>query len=517
MTFSPKRTQPLQRQLPIIARCCLILCLLILAACQGPAALPTPVGAGQPLAVASPTFTPSAVPTLTFTAPPSTVVPPPTATPLPMLESPLVWYAQGSAPENAAALTRELNRLLLERGLNARVEVCYIESGLFEQRMAEIRAAGADWDLVSLSGAQYDLWRGQDALLPLGPSTLSGRAAETLAPHPSVLRALYRGGEIYAVPAPVPWAKSRGISIRADVVQALELEDDLYALESFQDLTQLLETIQAAVESGVLQSAGVENADALRGAAGNAAILFPEAGGYSSLWGPLVAPAGAGEDAVVNWYASEAFQQLAALRLEWQQAGFLPEEPLTPDQLAEAYREGRYALEIGQEFFPGSAARQAERYGYTWLDISLTPAWITTDSLLSSVTGLNARLAQDPERALRAALLLKDAYVHDEVRRLMAGLLGWQGELSLEEVYVWNAAAQYAPGMGFVFDPRPVGAEAAALTGSAPEWLEPLQNGQTADIERALKSFHQSLETAGIERIQAELEAQYAAWRSAQQ
>jgi hypothetical protein len=103
-----------------------------------------------------------------------------------------------------------------------------------------------------------------------------------------------------------------------------------------------------------------------------------------------------------------------------------------------------------------------------------------------------------------------------EIFRLLAGLLGWEGGVSLEEIARWNSAAQAAPGFGFVFDPRPAAAEAAAVTGTVPEWLEPLSNGQSADIQREVKALNHFLETAGMARLQAALTEQYSAWRSTQ-
>lgn len=555
--------KPLRPQYPSPARAvfALLLVAFCLQSCLGSAAPAPPVGGEQP-APLRPTHTAARAPA--GPEPTRTPAPLPTATPLLKIEPPIVWYLRGTAPQDLPLVVDRLNQVLDARGFRAQVEMRVIDWAAFDARMAGIRAGNQPWDLVSISASSYPSWLEEGGLLPLTayPNPATSRVENLLETRLPGLRAglpaqawegLLRSGEIFTIPNQGAWASPRGFSIRADVVRALDLQADLAQVHTYADLALLLAKVQAALDAGALEGSGVANGDAVRRVAARADLLLPENAGYDMLWGPFVVRYDDPRGAVINWYQTPEFQKLAALRLAWQQAGYLPEETLTPEQAGEGYRSGQYLVEVGCQVWPGSALERAGRYGYEWIDQPLAPSFLSTGAVLSSLTSVNARIALEPERVRRVMLFLEWLHTDAEIYNLLAyGIEGrhWQwrdrekGVIALAPgsqyrpdfvaqlgdrtltfaadplgVGAWqaagreNARAPASVALGFRFDSRPVAAEAAAIRGITLELEEPLASGLAEDITKAARRLQKALEEAGLAAVQAEVQEQFSAWK----
>ncbi|RPJ42992.1 MAG: hypothetical protein EHM21_12130, partial [Chloroflexi bacterium] len=406
--------------------------ILLLASCRGPAAPKPPDPVSQVVQPSPTTAQIRELATITSTVPPS-------PTPLPQLEQPILWFLRGVPPEDLPQVNKQLNRLLAERGFNAAVELRIVEQREFESHRSALLAEDGPWDLVSLTPSSFPDWVEKNLLLNLTayPGPAANPRENLLEEHAPRLWASLSvqawvgmsragGGVVLNQSA---WVHPPGVSIRADVVRALKLQADLNRANSFAGLTPLLAKIQAAVEDGTLKDRGVNNGEKIRRAVGQANLLQPENAGYDRLWGPFAVRWDDGQGKIVNWYGSTELKDLANLRREWQQAGYLPEDTLSPDQVMEGYQAGRYVVEIGSPVWVGSALERARRYGYEWIDRPLAPFFLRTEEILSSLTGVNARIAGDPERVRRVMLFLELLHSDSEIYNLMAyGIEGqhWQ-------------------------------------------------------------------------------------------
>ncbi len=531
-----------------------------LPACRA-GSLPTPPdGAGEPVRIRS-TRTPTRTTTAPGKNPTQTLLP---TAPLPQIEPPLRWYLRGTPPEDLPRVNEQLNRELSERGFQARVEIDVIDRAAFDRQLAEIQAAEQPWDMVALSAASYPAWLETGSLLPLTayPNPATGKVENLIETQLPGLQTslpkqawagLLQAGGFSAIPNQGAWVQPRGVSIRADVVRALNLQADLERVQTYADLSPLLAKIQAAVADGSLKTVGITDGDKIRRAAGLADLLQPENAGYDVLWGPFVVRVADARAGMLNWYQTDAFHELAGLRRSWQQAGYLPAETLTPDQVRDGYQAGQYVVQVGRPVWPGSGLQPAQRYGYAWIDKALTPAFLSTRTVMSSLTGVNAHIAGDPERVRRVMLFLEWLRKDAEIYNLLAyGLEGqhWQwsdrekqvitltpgsryqpdfleqlGNRTLsysadrQSAGMWQAVGQAntrapaSPVLGFRFDTRPVAAESAAVQGIMLELEDPLANGQVEDIAKAVRKLQKALQEAGLEAVQTELDAQLSAWK----
>jgi putative aldouronate transport system substrate-binding protein len=516
--------------------------IFILTACQGPVSVRDhPTSTAAP-AVPTPTRTPSPAPTVTLALPTLT----PTITPLPQIPDPLRLCMRGSSPADLPRVIDEANRVLAARGFNARLEIVTIAPLGYYASLLTVQESPLPCDLFTIGGDAYTAWAAAGRLLPLDPapfwSNAPAAAWDTLLVQPS----------IYAVPGQNAWVKRRGVSIRADVVDALDLRDDIAVLASFEDLTPILAQIHAAVNSGVIKTMQVADAAQIRRVFGTADLLDPNSAGYDTLAFPLVVRFDDPSGTVRNWLETPEFERLASLRRAWREAGYGPDLALSPETAQEGYRAGRYVVEIGRMVWAGSSLEQASRFGYEWIVIPIAPAYFTISKPPADLLAVNAALAQDGERAHRALMLLEllhadgglynllshgiegehwrwvdaeqkvitrlpdERYLPDFARQLGGRFLSYAVEPEPPGFWLWvqqeNARVPQSRAAGFAFYQNPTAAEFAALQLAAREALLPLEQGEARDVPREIGRVQKVLQEAGLPVLAAEVQQQFADW-----
>ena len=510
-----------------------ILAFTLLAACAGPAAAPS--GASAAL-----TPSPSATRIRLMRSSPEPSAAPdmgsPIPTPLPHLEEPLVWLLRADAQRDLALVNEEFNQRLVERGFNARVELRFSDATHYA---ADLNAAGAPPDLLTTGGQVYESDVAAGLYQPITPQAAPGLWAAIPA---SVWDTLRRGGTVYAVPSEGLWSRPYGVAVRADVLAALALESQFEGLVAFNDLTSLLATIQAAIADGRLEDA-LSDRNSPRSALGPVDLVRPEAAGYEPLAAYRVVPAGDDRAAVVNWLQSPALLDLAVLRRSWHTAGFEPPRLPDPQGWLDLCHAGRFAVVVGR-------LAQPQRCGFTWLEKSLAPLFLSTATIGETLTAVGST---NPERTRRALLLLETVRSDPQLYNLLAlGLQGrhWQwdpagqviqrlpdsgyqpviaaqlGRPNLvypaslaeaqawQQVSAWNTQSGPAPVPGFHFDPRPVAGPLAAMHGLERELTGALFAGQVQDVQDAIRKLDEQMEALGAGLVAAEVVKQLAQWRA---
>ena len=88
--------------------------------------------------------------------------------------------------------------------------------------------------------------------------------------------------------------------------------------------------------------------------------------------------------------------------------------------------------------------------------------------------------------------------------------------INMVEMYeAFDKELVYADNMGFAFDEEPVMTELAAVRQVTNEYYKALAGGR-ADVDTELPKFLEALESAGVDTILAEEQAQLDAWRTTQ-
>lgn len=488
---------------------------------------------------------------------------------LAVLEEPIIWYLRAGVADVQDGLpevNEALNALLAERGFNATVEIVYLDRSEFNDRMALINAAFEPYDMALTTYSwvnQYPPNVANEYFIPLtayeNPDTGEvTNLLETYAPNlfasmpAEAWDAARVDGEVYAVINQQIWPKPFGISMRTDVLEALELQDEFDAASSYADLTPIMAAVQAAIADGSIADAVADGANITEVFA--TIDLFQLVNfGYDGIGTNFAAIDVNDPDLnLVNFYETEAFLQAALLRKEWQDLGFTTADPIDFETASAGYTAGRFVMDVGRLIKPGGDLEQAARYGYSWSEKALAPTILTTDGPVGTMTGISSTNEDNPERVARILMFLEMVHTDAEVYNLIAkGVPGthwnWadedQGLIELvaesgyspnvdwaignqfnayyidpNQIGAWeesreiNNSAIPSPALGFVFDRSPVEMQLVAIEGGISELLEPITDGQVEDVEAAIAELNAFLADNGLADIQAEAQSQLDAW-----
>lgn len=482
---------------------------------------------------------------------------------------PITWYLRAGIAdtEDADAVNERLNELLAERGFNVGVELEFINRPDFQDRMSLVNTAGEQYDLALVTEAwvnQYPQNVENEFLAPLSHYVhpVSGETVNLLQEFtPGLWNSMPEGGwdaarvngVIHAIPNQQIWVRPFGISIRQDIMEALDLQDEIDALDNWADLTPVLQTIQDAIDDGSLADE-VTDGENLRRAFATSDLVKVENARMDPI-GPagMVIRVDDSDLEVESFYLTDEFEELVRIRRDWQERGLTTSDLLDAQEQISGYAAGQYAVDVGRLVKPGGDLEQAARMGYRWYEHPIAPAFIDTGGPTGTMTGVSSTI-QDNYGRMRAVLQFME-YVHTdpEIYNLIAkGIEGrhweWVDEdeqlirifedtryrpnidwaignqfnayyIDPDQVGAWpetlelNNSAIASPALGFRFDSSDVQTEVAAIQSITGEYLDPLTNGQASDVDAAIAEFRRQLTSAGINDLLEEAQRQIDAWQ----
>lgn len=488
---------------------------------------------------------------------------------LPTLDDPIVWYLRAGisdVQDGVDAVNEAVNAYLAERDFNAEVQITYLDRSEFDDRLALINAAFEQYDMALTTYSwvnQYPANVENEYFIPLtayeNPDTgevenlFELYAPELWASMPAEAWDAARvDGEVYAVINQQIWPKPFGISMRTDIIEALDLQDEWDAIEDWADLTPIMEQVQTAIDDGTLAD-GVADGANLTHAFATIGLFQANNFGYDGIAPYCVIDINDPEMTVVNFTSTDAWRGAAELRREWQAAGFTTPEVLDLEAINNGYAAGQFAMDVGRLIKPGGALEQAARYGYEWSEKIIAPVMLTTDGPVSTMTGISTSIEDDPVRVARVMMFLEMVHTDPMLYNLIAkGVEGthWEwvdpeqnliakiegsgynpnvdwaignqfnayyidpGQVGAwEESLEMNQNAQPSPALGFVFDRTPVENQIIALDGVIAEFMEPITEGQIEDLDAAIAELLAVMEDNGVNDICAEAQAQIDAWK----
>lgn len=256
-----------------------------------------------------------------------------------------------------------------------------------------------------------------------------------------------------------------------------------------------------------------------------------------------------GASEVINVFDTPEYRDYLALKHSWNEAGFINAENLGyihDNNIATMWQDNQNAF-TGWTLTPDNNANASARFGEPTVVIPLTKCYVTTDGPFGSAYMVNAK-TPDYDAALKfVGLLFTDEKVADlacygiedkhysidadgrvnlipdsgysytgvwAVTSVMAPtLMVGESENKKEEYSEFNANAPVSKLAGFLFDESNVSAEIAALEGVVSEY-ELLMNHGFYDPDEYLDEYLAALDSAGINTVIAEAQAQYDAWRA---
>ncbi|KUP22545.1 hypothetical protein AWJ19_31690 [Paenibacillus sp. DMB5] len=248
------------------------------------------------------------------------------------------------------------------------------------------------------------------------------------------------------------------------------------------------------------------------------------------------------------WETPEAKQVLETVH-SYYKAGYIRPDIATYARPENEEQAGKWVTGIAGGI-PTAEVIWSNRAGF---DVSYNPVEkpiVTTNSVMGAMLTI-PKTSEDPERAMMFINMLhSDVFLHNlfvygiegvhyekvsenVVKDLPArkerwntgwfqfgnGFLNYLTEADpadkWEQFKKFNDEAQVSPLVGFVFDPAPVQAEIAAIQNVTAEVRMPLITG-SIDPEQFLPKVNEKLKAAGSEKVIAEMQKQYDAWKATQ-
>lgn len=461
----------------------------------------------------------------------------------------LRWIYGGQPPEDLKLVNDALNVILKER-INAELIMEPTDWGAFDQKMQLTNAAGEAYDIAYVASWINNYFNNvdQEYLVPLDDLLLQYAPGLWDSMPETTWEAARVRGSIYGVINQQIFPRPQGFTIRRDIMEQLGLTTTIDAMQSYDELTPVLQTIKDFADTDeTLEYAAYLNFSISIGTWDN-----------ENLSGCAVKGDDYENRQVVIFSQTDDFRARCEKAYEWRQAGFLPPEQLGsgPYDVRAEFRAGKVAMTISGTIKPGGEVEAEALLGYPVRDKILYNPILTTPAVTATLTGISSTSA-NPERAM---MLLELMNTDKQIYNLFCkGIEGthwvWEDEsieliapappatswgevkynpntdwqfgnqfnayiIDRAQVGVWEATYKLnnetppSPLLGFTFDTDNVQSEVAALSSVSTEFAEPLTVGLVSpdDPERGIAALQQREIEAGIERVQEEIQRQIEEW-----
>ncbi|MFC5531246.1 ABC transporter substrate-binding protein [Cohnella yongneupensis] len=481
---------------------------------------------------------PSASPSTTASASAS----PSASQPAQLDEVELTMYFPGSPQKDEKAVEEAINAYLKDK-INAKVDLNPIDWGGWDSKINLMISSSQPADLIFTAAWNgFTVNVGKGAFLDL-TDLIDQYGKEMKAElNPAFLQGSKIDGRNYAVPTNKELAATRGLLLRKDIVEKYNM--DLSSIKTVADLEPLLKTVKenepgmtpfyVSSDSGLLTNL---NFDSL---------------GDNSV--PGVLHKIGTETTILNEPATPEFKEAAALSRKWYEAGFINKDAATtkvkPDELMKAGTVFSYTASLK----PGAAEEVMRSVGVPLVQVELTEPTITTGDTTGSMLAIS-RTSKNPERAMMLINLLHtDKTLNNLVNYGIEGthyvkvdgsdnvikypdgveaststynpgtnwmignqflnyLFNTENPQKWEQFKVFNDSAKPSVALGFSFNSDSVKSEVAACVNVYKEYFGTLNAG-IVDPDKYIPQFLDKLKASGVEKIIAEKQTQFDAWKA---
>jgi putative aldouronate transport system substrate-binding protein len=439
------------------------------------------------------------------------------------------------------AVEEAANKIFKER-INANLHLSLIDNASWEDKMKLMSAAGETYDIVfttySSNKINDNVQKG--ALMPLD-DLLQQYGQDILKKvDPRAWKAVTYKGKIMAIPAQTPYSPGGAHVFKKDLVEKYNF--DYKSVKSVQDLEPYLATIKAnepdmipllATANGTASGVTVTDYTTI-----TAGISYSE-----------------NEGGIVKILDVPQNKENLRTISEFYKKGYIAKDAaIKTDYMAEA-KSGKYAVLRDSGGYTEDGSKSTATYGFPTTETLSGYPYISTNSMTAAASGISAT-SKNPERAMMLLNeIWKDKYllntlaygvegknytvksgtVHDEnptveattgAEQTWAIWHNWLGPLWDQWDSNWNSTAALevmrknnengkASGiLGFIFNPESVKTEIAQVSALQKESNPILVTGSMPDFEKYYTELQQKLDDAGMDKILAEAQKQFDAWKA---
>ncbi|RED64886.1 ABC transporter substrate-binding protein [Cohnella lupini] len=449
-------------------------------------------------------------------------------------------FPAGNVPKDLGLIEQTINEYLMQK-INATLDIRTIDMGAWWDKTGLMFASGEQIDILFTAGwMRFGDEVAKGRYLPL--EDLLNRYGEGIREilDPSILAASNVKGSIYGIVTNKEFASSKGLVLRQDIVDKLDI--DLSKVRKLSDFGPIFDKIKTAEPSMA----------PLQARADRSPLTFMMQYGIFDMLGegPGVLNRDGKSTKVVNLAETSELMEYAKLMYEWNRAGYLNADATTSkDNEYDAVKAGN-AFAYAESLKPGFEIQASRDTGYPMVSVELTKPYTTTADTTSAMFAIT-RNAKHPEKAMMFLdLLYTDPYllnlldwgvegVHyvktkDNVIQYPPGvdaktvgynlnqpwMFGnqlnsylWDNENPglWEEYRRFNEQADKSKALGFVFNPERVKTEIAASILVEKEMMPALNTG-AQDPEKIMPMYLEKLRAAGADKVVAEKQRQLDEW-----
>ncbi len=453
-------------------------------------------------------------------------------------------FPAGNVPRDLGLVEQQINRYLLKK-INATVDIRTIDLGSWWDKTGLMFASGEQIDILFTAGwMRFGDEVAKGRYLPLDPLLEQyGKGIRDIL-DPSILQASKVEGSIYGIVTNKEFASSKGLVVRKDLVDSLNI--DLSQVRQLSDFGPIFERVkQRQPDIAPLQAR-----------ADRSPLTFMMQYGMFDMLGegPGVLYREGPSTQVVNMAETPEFRQTVKTLYEWNRAGYLnADATTTKDNEYDAVKAGK-AFAYAESLKPGFEIQASRDTGYPMVSVELMKPYTTTADTTSAMFAITKN-AKHPEKAMMLLnLLYTDPYLLnlldwgvEGVHYVMKGdnVIDYPDGIDAKTVgynlnqpwmfgnqlnsYLWanenpnlwdqyrafNDQADKSKALGFVFNPEKVKTEIAASILVEKQFMPALNTG-AQDPDKIIPMYLEKLKAAGADKVIAEKQRQLNAWLAEQ-
>ena len=435
----------------------------------------------------------------------------------------LKWLVFGASQPDLPKVMEKVNAII-EPEIGVKLEMQFIESGAYAERLRMNMASQGDFDLCYVNGSMYNDGVSKGGLMDILPimKKMKSPLLEKIPDY--VWDAATVDGSIYAVPNEQIFATQTGVMLRADLVEKYNF--DVSTVKEFRDIEPFLAAV-AAGEPDVYpmrQNFGVP-------------ALYPNIYEYNrATQTAYVLETGK----TVPFVETPGFWEGVETIRDWYVKGYIRQDADTTTDDSLDYLSGNYAA-YKVVIKPGVEAEEEAKLKRDLIAVPTSEPYITTDTVVATMTAVSAT-CKAPEKAIKFLELintnaelynlicygiegvhydkldtghisLKEGSNYNPNSSWMFGcqynalLLENQEDGIWEETAALNAGAVCSPLLGFTIDTAPIRTESAQCLAVFTEYDKILNCG-SEDPSVYKGEMLSKLKQAGIDKVVAEVERQ---------
>ncbi|MFK7693040.1 ABC transporter substrate-binding protein [Paenibacillus sp. HJGM_3] len=453
-------------------------------------------------------------------------------------------FVPGVPQKDQALVNEEISKYLKDK-INVTLDMQVIDWGSWADKMNLKYASNEVFDITWTTS--WDNWVGKinnKSIIQID-DLMAKHAQEAMKIiDPKVLNGIKYNGKTYGMPTNKEFAANKGILVRQDLVEKYKF--DLSTVKKPEDMEPFFEVIKKNEPGMIPFLSGKSNGLPIALQEAN----FVSAGSSATNLGAM--DRNTKELKTLDTYTDPRYMDILKLAHKWYKAGYINKDASTLTDFAGTYRSGK-VFSFPETLKPGKDIEVSQASGLKWVQVEFTKPLITTNSTLGNMLSIS-RTSKDPERVMMFLNLLytdktlvnmiafgiegkhfvkKDANTIDFPAGMTAQTSGyslgapymfgnqfndylWANEdpQKWDKFRKFNADADEAKGLGFIFNSEPVKNEISAYNNALAEFYPGLITG-TLDPVEYLPKMVEKLKAAGMDKINAEVQKQLNEWAAA--